>query len=274
MIEHLTVTVLVENSVSSRGLLAEHGLSFFIETPTEKLLWDTGQGFVLNNNARNLGVNFNTLNAIALSHGHYDHTGGLLSVLKQNNTCKIYLHPDAISPKYSNHKNIGSPFQDQDILNQYSDRFVWTEKPTEIIPGIFATGTIPRLHSLENTGGNFSCDQDHQTPDLLEDDQALFVEVSQGIIVLLGCAHSGVINTLDYIAQITGKNQFYAVIGGTHLLNASQERLEATVETFERYNLQVIGANHCTGFKAVHYLSNHFGDRFLPCPVGTRLQFS
>jgi 7,8-dihydropterin-6-yl-methyl-4-(beta-D-ribofuranosyl)aminobenzene 5'-phosphate synthase len=273
ILDQVRITILVENSVNRRGLLAEHGVSFLVETSDQKILWDTGQGFALKHNAEKLGVDFQSLNVIALSHGHYDHTGGLLDVLAQNKTCPIYLHPDAISPKYSNHKNIGSPLQNQPIFEQYSERLIWTEKTAEIRPGIFVTGAIPRLHPLENTGGQFSCDPEHFTEDLLRDDQALFMEVSQGIIVLLGCAHSGVINTLDYIAQITGKKEFYAIIGGTHLLNASEERLKATVETFERYSLQMIGANHCTGFKAVNYLVNYFGDRFIPCSVGTRLEF-
>jgi 7,8-dihydropterin-6-yl-methyl-4-(beta-D-ribofuranosyl)aminobenzene 5'-phosphate synthase len=90
---------------------------------------------------------------------------------------------------------------------------------------------------------------------------------------ILGCAHAGVINTLDYIAEIANTNKFYAVIGGMHLLRANQERLQATVETLTKYDVQIVGANHCTGMKAITFLWHQLGDRCLDCRVGTQLQF-
>lgn len=105
------------------------------------------------------------------------------------------------------------------------------------------------------------------------DDQALYLKVPEGLVVILGCAHAGVINTLDYIAQITDTNKFYAVIGGMHLLRASKERLQATVETFSKHDVQLIGANRCTGMKAMTFLWHELGERCLDCRVGTQLQF-
>jgi 7,8-dihydropterin-6-yl-methyl-4-(beta-D-ribofuranosyl)aminobenzene 5'-phosphate synthase len=145
--------------------------------------------------------------------------------------------------------------------------------PTEIVPGAYVTGTIPRRHPLEDTGELFWRDPAQQSVDYLPDDQALFLEGPEGWVVVLGCAHSGVINTLDYIAQLTGQNQFHAVLGGMHLLKASGERLQATAEALAKYKVQKLGANHCTGMKAITFLWHEFGERCLDCRVGTRLQF-
>ncbi len=126
---------------------------------------------------------------------------------------------------------------------------------------------------MENTGGAFWHNCEHTQVDPLLDDQALYLQVPEGIVVILGCAHAGVINTLDYIAKITDTNKFYAVIGGMHLLKANQERLEATVETLTKYDVQLIAANHCTGMKAMTFLWHKLKERCLDCHVGTQLKF-
>ncbi|TVQ43509.1 MAG: MBL fold metallo-hydrolase [Gloeocapsa sp. DLM2.Bin57] len=273
MLEQLAVTILAENTTRKRGLLGEHGLSVLIEADSYKILFDTGQGLTLEHNAQQLGISLNNLEAIALSHGHYDHTGGLLSLLEQATETDLFLHPAALQTKYSPSGNIGSPICDEQLLKAKVRRLIWTENPTEIRPGVYLSGTIPRRHPLEDTGGLFWCDSEHKSLDHLRDDQAMFLESPLGWVVLLGCAHSGVINTLDYIAQITGTSEFYAVLGGMHLLRASNQRLESTLEALEKYKVQKLGPNHCTGVKAIAALGNKFGDRCIDCTVGTRWQF-
>ena len=131
---------------------------------------------------------------------------------------------------------------------------IWTEKPTEVVAGVSVTGAIPRRHPLEDTGGSFWHSPKSTDIDLLLDDQALFMETLRGFVVIFGCAHAVIINTLDYIAEITGARSFYAVLGGMHLLQAKSDRLQATIEHLKRYDVQVIGANHCTGMKATSIL--------------------
>lgn len=269
----LKITVLVENTPGGKGLLGEHGLSFLIEADERRILFDTGQGLALRHNAQTLGISLENLDAIVLSHGHYDHAGGLPTILEHSANTDLFLHPKAIAPKYSPRGNIGSPIDNVKTLASHCRRLIWTETPTEIMPGVSVTGTIPRHHSLENTGGAFWHDCEHTEVDLLLDDQALYLQVSEGIVVILGCAHAGVINTLDYIAQIANTNKFYAVIGGMHLLRANEERLQATVETLTKYDVQIVGANHCTGMKAMTFLWHQLGDRCWDCRVGTELQF-
>ncbi len=274
MLDRLAIATLVENTASGRGLLGEHGLSFLLETDSHRVLFDTGQGFVLRHNAEQLGMSLQRLDAIALSHGHYDHTGGLNAALDAcGGDTELFLHPQALDPKYSPRGYIGTPLPDPDTLVRRVRRLVLTEQPTEVVPGVHLTGSIPRSHPLEDTGGSFWQDPEHQQVDALWDDQALFAEVPEGWVVLLGCAHAGVINTLDYIAELTGSGKFYALLGGMHLLRANRERLNATVEAIARYDIQQVAPVHCTGTAATAFLWHRLGDRCLDCRVGTRVQF-
>ncbi|MGB8690269.1 MAG: MBL fold metallo-hydrolase [Microcoleus sp.] len=267
------LTVLVENTASGRGILGEHGLSYLIETGESRILFDTGQGLVLKHNAKQLGISLQNLDAVVLSHGHYDHAGGLMIVLDECNLTKLFLHPSALQPKFSNRGEIGSPIQDRETLENKFSQLIWTDKPTEIISVVYVTGSIPRLHPLEDTGGYFWQDSQHDKVDLLLDNQALFIDSPEGLVVVLGCAHAGVINTLNYITQLTEKEKIYAVIGGMHLLNASSDRLQATAETLTKYDVQIIGANHCTGMTAIAFLWHQLAGKCIICPVGTRLKF-
>jgi 7,8-dihydropterin-6-yl-methyl-4-(beta-D-ribofuranosyl)aminobenzene 5'-phosphate synthase len=205
-----------------------------------------------------------------ISHGHFDHTGGLPALLRHASKTDLFLHPAAIAPKYSPRGEIGSPLQDEQTLTQQVRDLIWTEKPTEVVAGVWVTGTIPRRHPLEDTGGLFWRNADRAEIDPLMDDQAMFIETPKGVVVILGCAHAGVINTLDYIAEMTGVSQFYAVLGGMHLLNASTDRIFATLEQLKRYDVQIIGANHCTGMKAMSVLWHELGDRCVDCHTGTQ----
>lgn len=267
------LTVLVENTATGRGLLGEHGLAYLIETDQSRILFDTGQGLALLHNAKQLGVSLQNLDAVVLSHGHFDHAGGLSVVLGECHATRLFLHPSALQPKFSHRGDIGSPIRDRETLTRSFSQVIWTEQPTEIIPGMFVTGTIPRIDPGEDTGGDFWQDSQQEKVDCLWDDQALFIDAPEGLVVILGCAHAGVINTLNYIAKLTGKEKFYAVIGGMHLLKASQERLQATADVLAQYEVQLLGANHCTGMAAIAFFWNQFAEKCRSFSVGTRWDF-
>ena len=266
------ITVLVENTAGGRGLLAEHGLSFWIEIGHKKILFDTGQGCVLKNNARRLGVRLERADAIVLSHGHYDHTGGLHDALRSAGSASVYAHPEAFAPKFARSPDGAARDAGMTFLNDRAVReqanLVWVEGPTEVGESLYLTGPVPRTTDFEDTGGAFFKDRGCNEADDLMDDQAAFMETAIGTVVILGCAHAGVINTLRFVQTLTVNRQIHTVIGGMHLLSASPGRMENTVAELRRLNVQRLLPCHCTGFAAMARLWNEFPGRCEACPVG------
>jgi len=273
--QDIRITILIENTAYKAGLKTEHGLSFWIEYGNNKILFDTGQSESILYNAKTLDIDLAKTDAIILSHGHYDHTGGLPSVINIASNAKIYLHPAATEPKFS--KNVSGAISigmSDSVRKAIQGRHViWTATPAHLFPGIAVTGQIPRMNDFEDVGGAFFVDENCQKPDDLSDDQALFIESAKGLIVVLGCAHSGVVNILDYISKLTGQNEIYAVIGGMHLLNASQMRITNTIETFKKYDIQKVIPLHCTGRKAIEDLKHTLGNKCLFLGAGGQIRF-
>ena len=278
MSESIRVTTLVENSVNTRDLQAEHGLAFHIQAGSRCLLFDTGQTDLFLRNARQLCLDLKTVGAIVLSHGHYDHTGGLKRAREEAPNARLFLHPCAASAKFSANadgriRTVGMAETSLQAVHEAGDSVVWTTKPTEVLEGIFITGEIPRQNGFEDTGGRFFLDEACTQPDPLLDDQALFFGTPEGLVVILGCGHAGVVNTLEYIQHITNGRPIYALLGGMHLLTASPERMAKTIETFRRLRIQRIAPAHCTGISAVAQLWAAFPGRCSPCAVGTNMTF-
>lgn len=274
----MKITVLVENT-ARHGLLAEHGLSLWIETPDSNVLFDTGQGQALPHNVARLTIPLEQAAAVVLSHGHYDHTGGLGCFLDQNRKASLFLHPDVLNPRFSRHADqqmhsIGMPSGIASVLRTLPDRIAWTTQPLEIVEGLWATGPIPRETSFEDTGGDFFLDAKATIPDVIPDDQALWMETPQGLVIALGCAHSGAVNTLDHVSKLTGSRTFHAVIGGMHLARASEMRLEETARALEYRRVQHIVPGHCTGENAVRFLRQRLPGRVAECAAGRVLVFN
>jgi 7,8-dihydropterin-6-yl-methyl-4-(beta-D-ribofuranosyl)aminobenzene 5'-phosphate synthase len=275
----VSVTCLVENTARGAGILAEHGLAWWIDTGTHRVLFDTGQGMALAHNATQLGVDLAQADAIVLSHGHFDHVGGLETALAAAPQAPLYLHPRAIEPKFigtdpGTVRRISIDFVERQGFHGGGRRVIATREPSEIAPGVWATGEIPRLNDFEGVGGPFYLDAALIRPDSLADDQALFVHTAPGVIVILGCAHAGVINTLDHVARLTRGAPVRALLGGAHLENASPRRLEETVRALRACQPQQMGFGHCTGLAAIRRLWDNFPDACLQIHAGRRLEFS
>ena len=273
----VTITVLCENSVervSPAGLLGEHGFACHLATPYGKFLFDTGSGLSLLHNARRLGVDLSDLQGIIISHGHYDHTGGLEQVLQETGPVPIYAHPDLFTRRFSSldgeSRQIGLPWQ-QAELEQMGAVFEFSRNAREIVPGMILSGEIPRLSAAETGDPRLMAysEQGAQVSDPLYDDQSLFIHSEQGLVILLGCAHAGLINIINHAAAVTEQTKFYMVLGGTHLKFCSEQQMMATVHRLAEANVKRIGAAHCTGLRGAYVLAESFGDRFFSASVGT-----
>ncbi len=272
------ITVLAENSVVVPfDVIGEHGFAAFIETPNFNFLFDTGQGKALINNALALKKDLSSIKFLYLSHGHYDHAGGLLDLLKIKSPLTIYTHKDAFSKRYwfkgGVKKYIGIPFS-KSYLESLGANFVYEKEFREIEKGIYSSGEVERKTSFEKIDEEMKVENKNGelVQDQIWDDFSLAIDTSKGLVVILGCAHSGIVNILNHFINKTGKKEIYAVIGGTHLGFATDEQINATLEVIDKYNIQKLGASHCTGLEVGAKLYNKLKDRFFFAGVGSVLE--
>lgn len=275
---HGTITILVDNLVRKPGLKAEHGLSCLVQVDSYLFLWDTGQTDLLLHNAKALKINLSKIEAIVLSHGHYDHTGGLLPVLEMlDKPVPVYAHPDIFSGHYAvmygKSRSIGPDFTEKQLKNMGVE-LILSRKPIEIFPGVKTTGEIPRLTDFEDVGGKWFKDVGLTIPDQLKDDQSLVIETRKGLIVVLGCTHSGVINTLQHVRKLYPGKNIDAVIGGMHLAKASERRMSKTIEMMKEIGVRIAIPGHCTGIPQSIRLSSEFSGPIPILEVGFKYKFS
>jgi len=273
------VTTLSENTAGRGNLLAEWGLSILMETEKTSVLLDTGSSISAAHNADALGIDLSRIDKIVLSHGHYDHTGGLRQVLqKMRKEIEITAHPDIWQAKYARRKDepdryIGIPFQ-RNELESLGAVFNLTAKPVRIDEDIMSTGEIPMVTSFEQVDADLFVKEDTGwQQDKLLDDQALIVNMESGLVVILGCAHRGIVNTLYHARQLTGREMIYAVVGGSHLINTSEERLWQTIDALRELGVQRLGLCHCTDLPAASVLAQEFGESFFFNRAGTVVDF-
>jgi len=276
----LRITTLSENTAGAVDLLAEWGLSILIETGKENILFDTGQTITAGYNTDNLEIDLNQIDKIVLSHGHYDHTGGLHQILrKMGKEVEIIAHPDIWAAKYRRRKGkkdkyIGIQFQRQE-LESLGARFTLTTKPVPVADNIMTTGEVPMVTDYETIDSAlFVKENTGWQPDKLLDDLSLIINTKSGLVVVLGCAHRGMINTLYHAQQLTGVKPIHAVIGGAHLVHASEERIRLTIAALKELGVQKLGLCHCTSLPAMSLLAQEFGDKFFFNIVGTIFELS
>jgi len=275
----MKITTLVENSISTglAPLMGEHGLSFFIETEDRKILFDTGKGLTLLSNADALGINLKTIDTVVLSHGHYDHAGGLKYLIKRNNSFTVIAHPQIFDNKLvlrdNKYHSIGI-HGDKKILADSGIKIKLEKEPVSISGKIITTGEIPMETDFEDVEPIFYLDKNgNKTPDTLIDDRSLILDTKKGMVIIFGCAHRGIINTLKYATKLTGNKKVHAILGGLHLMSADDEKLKKIFRCLKDYGIEKMILGHCTGFYTTARFVNEFGDKIIPNTVGHIVDF-
>ncbi|MFA5848278.1 MAG: MBL fold metallo-hydrolase [Bacteroidales bacterium] len=240
----MKITTLIENLSYKRDLLAEHGLSLYLETGTSKILFDTGQSGAFIKNAKKLGVNLEDIDSVVISHGHYDHTGGLASFLRVNNKAKIYIKEEALTEKYDAAKRkIGITFNP--LLLKGRVEFIREVK--EIDNGIFIIPDIPILNNKDNSFGIFK--------DEFPDELYMAIILRGELSIITGCSHRGITNIIG-----SAVNHFNLpvnlVLGGFHTMNHTPAQFETVLDYFRNNVPKSIGACHCTGIEKYAIISN------------------
>ena len=276
----MRITIICENTVGRLIGLGEHGFSALIETEQKNYLFDTGSGHSVVKNSLEMNKDLRTIRKIFLSHGHYDHTGGLPEILKLRGKVDVHAHPHVFLDRFhvikENGKEtkrfVGLPFK-KSYLESLGANFILNKDFIEIEKGIFLTGEVPRKTSFEKPDPGLFSDIDGKTDqDTFLDDQSLILDTGKGLILILGCAHSGMINIINYVIHKTGKENFYAILGGTHLDFLTPEQLDESIKVLKRIKIEKIGVCHCTGMRAAFRLHQEFGDRFFYGHVGSTLE--
>jgi 7,8-dihydropterin-6-yl-methyl-4-(beta-D-ribofuranosyl)aminobenzene 5'-phosphate synthase len=272
------ITILCENSVGPiSGTLGEHGFSALIEpSQGEPLLFDTGQGLTLLHNARRMNRDLSAVGSVVLSHGHYDHCGGLLPLLTECGPKRIHAHPGIFVPRFRIKDTgecypIGMPHS-RDQLETAGGTFELSNEFRQFAPGMFLTGEVPRATAFETGDRGLYGDCTGQDVDKTPDDQSMILETDKGLVIIMGCCHAGLVNTLEHAAYSMGRRDIYTVIGGTHLGFCGQEQLEKTISKLKEWRVQKVAASHCTGFAASARLSRDMPKEFQVAHVGYTLE--
>lgn len=271
---NVKLSTLSENTAGMVGMQAEWGWSILVETGGKRVLVDTGLAGIALKNADTMGIDLRGIDRILLSHAHADHTGGLRPVLKRIGPVDVIAHPaiweekcktdlEGKNPQYN-----GIPYARTEL--EKLARFSLSKEPVEIGDGIMTTGEVPMTTDFEVPEPNFWVNTaEGLRHDTMPDDQALVIKHPKGLLVVLGCAHRGVINTLLHVRRIIGADHVHAVVGGTHLYPKNEKQIDQTLRALKELGVDRVGVSHCTGFAAARCLAEALGDSFFLNTAGT-----
>lgn len=270
----MKISILTENTVYKRGFIGEHGLSLLIETEGKRFLFDTGQTRVFVRNATTLKENLTELDGIVLSHGHYDHCGGLGNWIEEEAkmlSCPVYVNYRAFEKKYTkNLKNnemlyIGIDWEPEVCGEQLT---LIQERKKQIAENVFLLSEIPYCVSFEPKPKVFYQDELGTILDNMADEQIMVIREEKGLYVFAGCAHQGIINCLSYVKESFPGERIYGIFAGMHLKGCAKERLEMTIQELKKINAEIIVPMHCTGILGIAAIKEQLGDNCILAEAG------
>ena len=270
------ITVVCDNCVGVMGLLGEHGFSSLVDFNGKTYLFDTGgPNLTISKNLEKLGRHPRECESILLSHGHYDHTGGLEWAVKAAGGIKIIAHKDV----YCGHalwnpddpasiRAVGLPMTQQEYEN-IGATFEYIDKTTQIAEDMWFVCGVKRDDAFYVQDTRLVVNREGDiVSDIITDDASILLKTPEGFVLLLGCGHAGLVNILNHVKNEIGVTTIRTVIGGTHLMAFNPEQIQTTIDMLESFDIREIGVSHCTGSKASVLLGAHFKERFSPAAAG------
>lgn len=272
---HFKITTLIDNAVYGHVLQAEHGLSLYIESEQHKILFDTGQSDLFVRNAETLGIDLKEVDTLVLSHGHYDHTGGLRTFLKLNTKAKVYCKREALNRKFKLASENGIRQAEELDLS----RFHWVEETTALAENIVLCPKLPITDEKDTHFNNFltqridlpgepALAEAPQVSDTFEDEQVLVLLTEKTHSVISACSHRGITNILRAVAAEFPDCKLNILIGGFHIHNAGEMKYQRIAEYLQAHQPEQIGVGHCTGIDQYARFCADFGKRVCYNHVG------
>ncbi len=259
------ITLLVDNK-AGEGLECVHGFAAWIRIRDRRILFDTGQKDVILKNSERLGINLADAEVLVLSHGHDDHTDNLADFYAINPNAPMYCGRNIDADRFccrpgEQALNWSPPPSAKKIFETLPpEQKHVLDKPLYLLPGVAITGPVPRLTTFEDVGDALFLDIEARKPDPVSDDMSMWFETDKGLVILLGCCHSGIVNTVNYIRQVSGIEKISGIVGGMHLIRASKERMDKTLEAMKSWNMDFLIPCHCTGDNAMQQMKDYLGD--------------
>lgn len=273
----MEISILTENTVYRRGFLAEHGLSLLIQTETHNFLFDTGQTLIFQENAWKMGIDLSEIDGIILSHGHYDHCGGLGAWMEQEQIrIPVYVNKKSFERKYTENPGTGELREiGIDWNKEKCGKYLKLNDGgrVEILRDVFLVSQIPRDTEFEPYSQLFWKDSggEEKEQDYMEDEQLLVIRTEKGLHVFAGCAHPGIINCVSRIIALFPGEHIYSLMAGMHLKGAEKARIQKTAEAIRKMEIEIVVPMHCTGIRGIAGMKEELGEQCIIAEAGKKI---